>query len=52
MTKAYNKCLPLVCKKGKYNVHPKTPWITKGILKSRETKNKLNTENIEKFLKK
>ena len=51
LTKAYNKCLHLVCKKGKYHVHPKTPWITKGILKSRETKNKLNTEKYRKVPK-
>ena len=30
-----------------YQVHPKTPWITKGILTSRETRNKL----YRKYLK-
>ena len=39
--------LHLVSKKDKYQVHPKTPCITKGILTPRETKNKLHRKYLK-----
>ena len=46
--KLYEKNIPLIKTKNKRNIdNQKIPWVTKGILKSRKTKNKL----YKKFLK-
>ena len=48
MFKLYEKNIPLIKTKNKGNIdNQKIPWVTKGILKSRKTKNKL----YEKFIK-
>ena len=40
--KWYNKSIPFLKPRNKQNINgQKIPWITKGILKSRKTKNKL-----------
>lgn len=46
--KLYEKNIPLMKNKNKNNaINRKIPWVTKGILKSRKTKNKL----YKKFIK-
>ena len=53
----YDKCIPLKKCSSKYKRDPRSPWITKCILKSINTKNKLykkylhcpNSNNLQKF---
>jgi hypothetical protein len=53
----YDKCIPVKKRSSKYKKDPRSPWITKGILKSINTKNKLykqylrcpNNNSCQKF---
>ena len=46
--KLYEKNIPLIKTKNKRNIdNQKIPWVTKGILKSRKTKNKLYKKSLK-----
>ena len=42
----YNECIPLRKCSSKKKKYPQSPWITKGLLKSINTKNKLYKEYL------